>query len=203
MQGSLQLAHVLFWSSKGTAGVCKQPFFLSLPLPVLAAKKLALHRDLMFSLQPPPPRPSQDLLVYEGELCFSFFVVHCVAVVDEKLNCRWRYKSLLALLWNLLLWPLFFSKDRTLYYPNKWLHLVDALKPLLNTLQSFLPCNYFTFTFKYYFCWFSKIPCYTASDRICFCFASLPEFWKERVLHYQKHQPDCIELSLSFLKMLF
>lgn len=88
MQGSLQLAHMLFWSSKGTAGVCKQPFFLSWPLPVPTAKKLALHRDLMFSLLPSPPCPSEDLLVYEGELCFSFLVVHCVAVVDEKLNCR-------------------------------------------------------------------------------------------------------------------
>lgn len=70
MQGSLQLDHMLFWSSKGTAGVCKQPFFRSLPLPVLSAEKLALHADLIFSLLPSPPLPSEDLLVCEGKLRF-------------------------------------------------------------------------------------------------------------------------------------
>lgn len=70
IQGSLQLAHMLFWSSKSTAGVCKQPFFLSLPLPILSAKNLALHTDLMFSLTPSPPLLTEDLLVCEGELWF-------------------------------------------------------------------------------------------------------------------------------------
>lgn len=50
--------------------------------------------------------------------------------------------------WNLLPWPFFFSKNRTLYYPKKWPHLVDAINPLLNALQSFLQC--ISFTFKYF-----------------------------------------------------
>lgn len=64
-QDSVQLAHMLSWSSKGTASIHKQPFYPCLRL-FCRPEKLSLHRDLTFTLPPSPPLPSQDLLVCEG-----------------------------------------------------------------------------------------------------------------------------------------
>lgn len=96
-QDSLQLAHVLFWSSKGTASIHKQPLYPCLCLFCLP-EKLTLHRLHVHFATLSSPSLSRSAGLWRGSCGFVFFLVHRVAVADEKTNCRWRYKSTWALL---------------------------------------------------------------------------------------------------------
>lgn len=115
-QDSFQLAHGLFWSSKGTAGIHKQPFFLSLPSPVLSVRKVgSAHTPYVHFATLSSPSLSRPAGLWRGSFGFAFFVVHHVAVADEKINCRWRYKSPWALLSETFCYGPFFFLSLELY----------------------------------------------------------------------------------------
>lgn len=91
MQGSLQLAHMLLWSSKGTAGVCKQPFFLSLPAPVQSAKKVgSAHRPHVLFATLSSLSLWRSAGLWRGAMVLPSLLC---TVADKKRNCKWRYQS--------------------------------------------------------------------------------------------------------------